>query len=697
MALSSCGAIPIVLRASTLEYVPPTTRKLAAFAAGSQGVPVYAVTCSFKPRLNLTSGAVSIGLGGHNACNETWAFKHLFNPNSRARLAPMLPMWGAVEILTAAAMRLILPLCSSRRRTGAGCTAFVIDPDVFLPPVLGIRNTVRAACEYYDATRYDAVLLFAAPPARFSVDDSYSNAGHAMNEAINSSTVARLMGSRHVSFLTVRAISALAALTRRALPTYTADKGLDMLLPNLLPAADVSVLWLLEGCGAFQSLGSRGGCRARGLSHLNPTRQFACTTFDARFDGEETPSGDTAQPAWDPRHAPPLPPPSRARPSPPLLSRAHCELGNAGLSLWDAFLYMLPNERASEHVCMHLECLPPAATSGPRGLRHLSRLNLNGPALHTELCRAGRGTTRRMPLLSMSAGGVAGRLRRFGRANITTIANATAAISASGEVLATAEPEHLIGFLSVHLQGNAKGACLQYILSSFATPSLNSGQQRPLAQRPAQRPAHRPAQARPPPSQRGALASTTVDEGRSLQASGSRRARADAIRAHALRALAAQRSSSTSHKEHVRGGRQGRRGGGGGGVRWWVHDWSVETRSGRRVALAPLCLGDVTIVVMGSSAMTSRLKTVRETWARGAFLVHFPMANSSAIGLPEAASVQSMAGSVSTASSAAEAAVAAQRPRLLIMSDRENATSAETTTEALKGRTSYWDAQVIDL
>ena len=31
----------------------------------------------------------------------------------------------------------------------------------------------------------------------------------------------------------------------------------------------------------------------------------------------------------------------------------------AGVGMWDAFLYMLPDERASEHVCRHLECLPP--------------------------------------------------------------------------------------------------------------------------------------------------------------------------------------------------------------------------------------------------------------------------------------------------------------------------------------------------
>ena len=57
------------------------------------------------------------------------------------------------------------------------------------------------------------------------------------------------MGNRHISFVTPRAMDALASLARAHAPTEDLDKGLDMLLPLLLPARGVSVLWLLEGCG----------------------------------------------------------------------------------------------------------------------------------------------------------------------------------------------------------------------------------------------------------------------------------------------------------------------------------------------------------------------------------------------------------------------------------------------------------------
>ena len=225
--MSACQEVPIVMRATTFEYVTSSTRQLAAYAASTQKVDVFVVGC-WSGTLNL-SGAVGIGLQHHPACNATWRHMTLGNPQARARLAasPLQPIWGAVELLTAAALELpaVLPRCRPTHlspRRGPGCTAFIIDPDVLLPTV----GTVQATCQYYDATRYDAVLMFAAPSALY----------RSVSEAVARESIPALMGNRHVGFLSSLAQSTLAQLTRSILPTYDFDKCAEPPNPSRTPA-----------------------------------------------------------------------------------------------------------------------------------------------------------------------------------------------------------------------------------------------------------------------------------------------------------------------------------------------------------------------------------------------------------------------------------------------------------------------------
>ena len=73
-------------------------------------------------------------MGRHVACRDWWREANLRNVRGRARLGPLQPMSGAVELLTAAALELplVLPNCrrEAQRQSGPGCVAFVADPDV---------------------------------------------------------------------------------------------------------------------------------------------------------------------------------------------------------------------------------------------------------------------------------------------------------------------------------------------------------------------------------------------------------------------------------------------------------------------------------------------------------------------------------------------------------------------------------------
>ena len=94
---------------------------------------------------------------------------------------------------------------------------------------------------------------------------------------------------------------------------------------------------------------------------------------------------------------------------------------------------------------------------------------------------------------------------------------------------------------------------------------------------------------------------------------------------------------------------------------WFELDWAAEASSPQRA----LRVSELAVVVMASEAMSGRTLAIRRTWAAP---------------LLEAAS-------------AAGAAGAAGGPRLLFMSDREQVSTGEETTDALRGRRGYWDAQ----
>ena len=82
-----------------------------------------------------------------------------------------------------------------------------------------------------------------------------------------------------VSFLSLAALDALARLTVEVAPTYDLDKGMDMLLPNLLPSRGIQTLWLLDGCGTFITKG--GACRPERIAHLASPRDSGPSSSQA--------------------------------------------------------------------------------------------------------------------------------------------------------------------------------------------------------------------------------------------------------------------------------------------------------------------------------------------------------------------------------------------------------------------------------
>ena len=136
MHTSPCQDIPIVLRATTLSSAPRTTLRILAHAANANGngslARVFVVGCWAEPRLALGPGAVGVGLGHHPACSSEWRAQNLANPRARGRLAHLQPLWAAVELLTAEALRAAVLPTRCGGGGGPGCTAFVMDPDVVL-------------------------------------------------------------------------------------------------------------------------------------------------------------------------------------------------------------------------------------------------------------------------------------------------------------------------------------------------------------------------------------------------------------------------------------------------------------------------------------------------------------------------------------------------------------------------------------
>ena len=164
----ACDAIPIVVRATTLTRVPPSTARIAQHNARATGHPVFIVGC--WPATTTTDGVHSIGLMSHPACGEAHREARYRNRHARARLARFQPTWASVDALTHAALTgestnsnnnnhgvgmrrmpagrrspqefppAILPNCSSSStNNNRGCIALVVDPDVLL-----FKHTIKA-------------------------------------------------------------------------------------------------------------------------------------------------------------------------------------------------------------------------------------------------------------------------------------------------------------------------------------------------------------------------------------------------------------------------------------------------------------------------------------------------------------------------------------------------------------------------
>lgn len=217
------------------------------------------------------------------------------------------------------------------------------------------------------------------------------------------SATPRLMGSRHISFFSLHALDALANLTLAVAPNFDLPKGLDMLTPLLLPSKGLDILWTLEHTAPFLQLDSPSlhpciarRVRIRGVSKslANLTPQWVC-------------SGPAAPPSASPSE----------------------------IAAFDSFIYMLPDEAVSHHVCAYLACLPPASLDAAASFKD-----------GRQLCELTRGTHRTMLRLNVAGGRVFGRLARplHGFPSGTPVR-----------------------MLSTHLQGNAKGACLTFLLNAI--------------------------------------------------------------------------------------------------------------------------------------------------------------------------------------------------------------------------------------
>ena len=84
----ACHDVPIVLRATHLDYVPPNTARLAAIAAERGSTRVFAVGC-WNGSIPLGGGAWGVGLGRHVACRDWWREANLRNVRGRAHLGPL--------------------------------------------------------------------------------------------------------------------------------------------------------------------------------------------------------------------------------------------------------------------------------------------------------------------------------------------------------------------------------------------------------------------------------------------------------------------------------------------------------------------------------------------------------------------------------------------------------------------------------
>ena len=230
-----------------------------------------------------THGAVSsvrtVGLASHEACSRAWRLRRLSSSWSQLHRQQQHE-WAAVDILTAAAARRVLPpACAGtdptrlvgdngtlttravkRRklsRGGPGCVALVLESDVLLA-----ADALRDACLYYGAESFDAVLHAALPAALPRASRHPSHAFPVAAKSLRLPDQCMGAGSRHMSFLSMRALDALAALSLVHAPRFRQKSQagqpcrIDRLAVSLLPALGISSLWLggsaqLARCGFF--------------------------------------------------------------------------------------------------------------------------------------------------------------------------------------------------------------------------------------------------------------------------------------------------------------------------------------------------------------------------------------------------------------------------------------------------------------
>lgn len=437
-------------------------------------------------------------------------------------------------------------------------------------------GAVQRACAYYNATRYEAVLAFAAPAEQELT--SVLSTKVVQNHSLSSSSTIALMGNRHVSFLSVRAADALSSLALAHLPSFDLDKPADMILPNLLPSMHVSALWLLEGCGMF--VPSAGACepvRLRGSSGATP--QYRC---------------DDAQLQLRQRHAVSSPPSTKGW-------AQRCRL-RPGVGMWDAFLYMYPHERASAHVCTHVACLPPLHSSRRHmhttGSRTSQHAMASGSA---STCEQGRGP-RWMAVLNVTKDGVYGRSKEVGRAAGRGVIDGDGNGSASESRRRGGDggadgggSDQRVRFLSIHLQGNAKRlGCLRYLMAA-ANARLHQ---------------HSPAVAAPSMA-RATSARTHSNAPRHQLQAFTPRAPALASAASAARPAPHGRAAEAMDAAMTTKATA---------ARWFHLDWQVEAAHPQPA----VCLSDVAFVVMTSAATSERAIAVSRTWAHA--VLHQPRA-----------------------------------------------------------------------
>ena len=299
----ACAATFVLYRATIATELPTHAFEFARETAiANPGVTVYVPGCwpadSDIASRHRTHGEVSsvrtLGLQSSPACSEPWRLRHLSSHWARSHKQDTAQATSAsVDVLTAAAARRILPpACAggdplrlavgnaslsrafSRRRTsrsGPGCVALVVEPDVVL-----LANAVRLACTYYDAEAYDAVLQMALPTWASRIAAGGRHAARLSDTCAGAS-------SRHFAFLSLKALDALSTLALLHAPRFRQHAPhpvcpIDQLLPMLLPAHGISALWLagtapppaskpwrnrMMGCGMFLSGAS---CRAAPLT-----------------------------------------------------------------------------------------------------------------------------------------------------------------------------------------------------------------------------------------------------------------------------------------------------------------------------------------------------------------------------------------------------------------------------------------------